>query len=181
MESYVETVSGKAFYFLNPQPEDFDIQDIAHALSMNCRYTGHCKSFYSVAEHSWNASRFLHQEPREIQLAALLHDGSEAYITDIASPIKQHLPDYMKMEDNIMTALFKKYDLEYPLDSRVKYADLSMLSIEAHYLLTSRGDTWDMWKTRKRPPIDRTFRPLCMEPRRAKTLFLDKFYELTNG
>lgn len=180
MESYVETVSGRKFYFLDPQPEDFDIHDIAHALSMNCRYTGHSNKFYSVAEHCWQASRFLGDQPVEVQLAALLHDGSEAYITDIASPIKQHLPDYKKMEDNIMGRLFEKYGLKYPFDSIIKFADLSMLSIEAKHLLTSGGDTWDMWKTIKRPMPDQCFRPIGFQPKQAKALFLEKFYELTD-
>lgn len=175
MESYIETVSGRPFYFLNPKPEDFDINDIAHALSMNCRYTGHCDRFYSVAEHSWHMSRMA---PEGQELAALLHDGSEAYITDIASPIKQHLPDYQEMEELLLSRLFSKFGLEYPMSPIIKHLDLVMLSTEAHYLLKSRGDTWDLWKERKRPVIQHNFKPLCMDPKRAKTLFLDRFYEL---
>lgn len=177
MESYIETVSGKKFYFLNPQPNDFRIYDIAHALSMNCRYTGHCEQFYSVAEHSWHMARMA---PPEHKLACLLHDASEAYITDIASPIKQHLPDYQQMEDLILSRLFSAYDLEYPLHPLVKHLDLTMLSTEAHYLLRSRGDTWDMWKYIKRPPVLHDYKPICMSPQRARTLFLETFYELTD-
>lgn len=175
MESYIETISGKKFYFLNPQPEDFDIYDIAHALAMNCRYTGHCDRFYSVAEHSWHMSRMA---PGGYELAALLHDASEAYITDIASPIKQHLPDYQAMEDLLLSRLFAKYNLEYPMSPVIKQLDLTMLSTEAHYMLRSRGNTWDMWKTIKRPRVQQNFRPIGMEPKLAKQLFLDRFYEL---
>lgn len=175
MESYIETITGRKFYFLDPRPEDFDIEDIAHALSLNCRFTGHSARFYSVAEHSWHMSRMA---PEGHELAALLHDGSEAYITDIASPIKQHLPDYQKMEDLLLSRLFQKYNLEFPLSPIIKHLDLIMLSTEAFYLLKSRGDTWDLWKERKRPPVQHSFRPLCMSPSRAKILFLDRFYEL---
>jgi hypothetical protein len=175
MESYIETFSGRKFYFLDPQPEDFDIKDIAHALSMNCRYTGHCDRFYSVAEHSWHMSRMA---PEGQELACLLHDGSEAYITDIASPIKQHLPDYQAMEDRILSRLFAKYGLEYPLHPVVKHLDLTMLSTEAHYLLKSSGNTWDLWKQRKRPAVQHNFKPLGMDPKLARQVFLDRFYEL---
>lgn len=175
MDSYIETVSGKRFYFLDPDPEDIDIYDIAHALSMNCRYTGHCDRFYSVAEHSWHMARMA---PEGYELAALLHDASEAYITDIASPIKQHLPDYQQMEDHLMKHISAKFGFQYPLDPIIKHLDLTMLSTEAHYLLRSRGDSWDLWDYRKRPVVQHDFRPICMTPTRARTLFLDKFYEL---
>jgi hypothetical protein len=179
IKNYIETVSGIKFEFLNPKPEQFDIKDIAHALSMNCRYVGHCRNFYSVAEHSWQMARMLSDCSVEIQLAALLHDASEAYITDVASPVKQHLPDYQKMEDNIQIALFEKYGLEYPLHPAVKHADRVMLSIEAHYLLPSKGNDWGMWKQTNRPKVDPIFKPICMEPRQARINFMDKFYELT--
>ena len=179
MESYIETVSGIKFEFLDPKPDQFRIGDIAHALSMNCRYVGHSRVFYSVAEHSWQMARMLSGLPKEIQLGALLHDASEAYITDVASPVKQHLPDYQKMEDVIMTALFSKYNLEYPLHPAIKVADRAILSIEAHYLIPSQGREWGMWTEATRPPIDSTYKPVGMLPKQAKTLFLDKFYELT--
>lgn len=175
IESYIETFSGRRFYFLNPQPEDIDIKDIAHALSMNCRYTGHCDRFYSVAELSWHMSRMA---PEGLEMACLLHDASEAYITDIASPIKQHLPDYQEMEDRLMKAIASKFGFDYPLNPIVKHLDLTMLSTEAHYLLSSRGDTWDLWRERKRPVVQHTFRPIGMVPTLARKLFLERYYEL---
>lgn len=179
IEPYIETVTGKFFYFQEPQDESFDIEDIAHALSMNCRYVGHCRQFYSVAEHSVWVSHLLNGTG--LELDGLLHDASEAYITDIASPIKQFLPDYQKMEDTIMSALFRKYGLEYPLHPAVKHCDLVMLSTEAHYLLISRGDNWDMWKARKRPPVTAGIKPSCVAPDVAKQLFLERYEELTRG
>lgn len=115
----------------------------------------------------------------EYQLACLLHDASEAYLTDIASPIKQHLPDYNEMEDNILRALFSTFGLEYPMSPVVKHLDLTMLSTEAHYMLKSRGDTWDLWNYMKRPRVQNNFKPIGMPPDLAKTVFLDRFYELT--
>lgn len=177
---WIETVTGKKFPFLNPQPEDIDIKDIAHALSMNCRFVGQCREFYSVAEHSWNVARMLEGFPKEVQIAGLLHDASEAYITDVASPVKQYLPEYNKLEDIIMAAIAKKYGFEYELHPAVKIADRHALSTEAHYLLPSQGNDWNMWGwPAERPRVDHSYRPLGMDHRRAKNLFLDKFHELT--
>lgn len=179
MENYIETYTGILFNFLDPPEEQFNIVDIAHALSMTCRYTGHCQKFYSVAEHSWHMARMLGGCSKEIQLAALLHDGGEAYLPDVASPVKQHLPDYNAMEDKILSALFNKYHLEYPMHQAVKAADRAMLSIEATHLLKSQGNDWEMWKTSVRPVIDEAYKPIGMDPKQAKSVFLEKFVELT--
>lgn len=178
MDNYIETFTGRKFYFLNPTPDQFNIIDIAHALSMTCRYTGHSNKFYSVGEHSWHMSRMLGNLPKEIQLAALLHDASEAYITDIASPVKMHLPDYKVIEDHIMREMCKRFMIEYPIHPAVKVADLTMLSIEANFLLPSRGNDWEMWKENKRPAIMQEYKPIGMLPAQAKQLFLDKYFEL---
>lgn len=178
IENYIETYTGILFNFLDPPEEQFNIVDIAHSLSMTCRYTGHCQRFYSVAEHSWHMSRMLEGCGRDIQLAALLHDGGEAYLPDVASPIKQYLPDYNAIEDNILSKLFSKYGLEYPMHPAVKAADRAMLSIEASYLLKSKGNDWDMWKQSTRPMIDVAYRPVCMGPQQAKEVFLERYQEL---
>lgn len=174
MENYIETVSGKKFYFLDPKPEDFDIEDIAHALSMMCRFTGHCSHFYSVAEHSWHMSRMAQPDQ---QFACLLHDASEAYLPDMASPVKQHLPEFKAIERTILSRLFEAFGLDYPMSPIVKYLDLTMLSTEAHYLLPSRGHGWEIWGE-QRPRVQHNFRPIGMIPEQAKRLFLDRFYEL---
>lgn len=178
MESYIETVSGVKFEFLDPKYEQIKIADIAHALSMQCRFVGHSRRFYSVAEHSWNVARLLDGCPLDVQLAGLLHDASEAYITDVASPVKQHMPEYQKLEDTIMKAIASKYEFEYPFHPAIKQCDLMMLSIEAHHLIPSRGNDWDMWKERKRPTVLEAYRPVCMSPDHAREVFLDKFGEL---
>lgn len=50
--SWLQTFTGKKIFPLNPRTEDICIADIAHSLSMQCRYNGHTKLFYSVAQHS---------------------------------------------------------------------------------------------------------------------------------
>jgi hypothetical protein len=178
MENWIETVSGIRFEFLDPQPDQIKINDIAHALSNNCRFVGQCRKFYSVAEHSWHVARLLDGTPLVVQLAGLLHDASEAYITDVASPVKQHMPEYVKMEDKIMEAIAKKYGFEYPFHPAIKHADLTMLSIEAHHLLPSKGNDWEMWLYRKRPPVMEPYKPIGMSPDTARQVFLDKYFEI---
>lgn len=175
IEPYIELYSGKNFYFLDPKFEDFDIVDIAHALSLTCRFSGQCKKFLSVAEHSVMVSNML--EGTGFELEGLLHDAGEAYLPDVASPVKQFLPDYNKIEDTITSKLFEKYGLQYPLRPKVKFADIWSLSTEAFYLLPSRGDTWGMWAN-GRPPIMEE--PACWGFEQAKEEFLKRFYQLTN-
>lgn len=175
---WIETQSGVQFHFLEPKAEEIKIVDIAHALSMNCRFVGQCRVFYSVAEHSWHVARMLEGTPAIVQLSGLLHDASEAYITDVASPVKQYMPEYQKMEDKIMAAIAEKFGFEYPFHPAVKQADLAMLSNEAHHLLPSRGNDWDMWQFRKRPAVSGIYKPIGMTPDTAKENFLDKFTEL---
>src|SRR4051794_32940266 len=81
------TSTGKWFDVFNPNPADVDIEDIVHALSMQCRFTGHTKEFYSVAQHSVLVSLTC---PSVDALYGLVHDGSEAYLSDIARPVKKH-------------------------------------------------------------------------------------------
>lgn len=174
---FIETFSGKRVYFMDPEPDDFDILDIAHALSNNCRWTGHCKYFVSVAEHSVSVSK-LCDDP----LAGLLHDASEAYLTDVAKPIKPFLENYMDIEDRIMKAIAKKFGFKYPLNKSVKLADNQQLSTEAHYLVPSRGDhwSWDRWSADGvRPAVEKGIVPIGMHPSMAKEVFLKRFKELT--
>ena len=82
---YIQTYNGKLFSLIDPQPEDVHIADIIESLSKQCRFVGHCKYFYSVAQHSVIVSNIVNEEER---LAALMHDAVEAYIGDISKPLK---------------------------------------------------------------------------------------------
>lgn len=169
---WIETFLGKRFYFLNPTIEQVHIRDIAHALAYTCRYTGHCSKFYSVAEHSIYVS-YLANDP----LAGLLHDASEAYITDIASPVKQHLGGYIDMENNIMRVVAKKFGFDFPLSEDIKDCDNTQLKTEAKYLLKSKGNGWaHEYPTKRKHGIA----PQCMSPEYAEKAFLDRFEEVRN-
>ncbi len=121
----IRTVSGIYMNVFEPTPEMICIEDIAHALSMQCRFGGHLPRFYSVAEHSFEVSyRVTHEKHR---LAGLLHDASEAYLLDIPKPIKNRLSNYAEIEDRLMQVIAAKYQFQYPLHEDVHAIDQAML------------------------------------------------------
>lgn len=132
METFIETFSGINFNFNDPKPDEIDIEDIAHALGMQCRFAGQIRKFYSVAEHSLNVARLV---PNEFKLTALLHDASEAYLTDVPSPVKVLLPDYNRLESVVQEAIANKFGLVYPFPIEIHEADRACLIAEARSML----------------------------------------------
>jgi hypothetical protein len=110
--TWIQTVSGRQFWPLEPKAEDVDIGDIAHALSMKCRYSGHTQKFYSVAEHSVHISNALLRDgwSPSAALWGLLHDAAEAYLPDIARPIKAAIPGFDAIEFDVALAIISKFD-----------------------------------------------------------------------
>jgi 5'-deoxynucleotidase YfbR-like HD superfamily hydrolase len=96
---------------LHPCEEQIIIEDIAHALSFLCRANGHFKSFYSVGQHCLNCAREAAARgySLRVQLGCLLHDGSEAYVSDITRPVKQVLPMYLQIEEPLQAAIWEKW------------------------------------------------------------------------
>lgn len=123
----IATYSGKVFDIENLTEDMICIEDIAHALSNTARFGGHTDVLYSVAQHSVEVSLMVNKEH---QLAALLHDASEAYIGDMPSPLKSLLPEFKEMEDKIMKVVASKFDFQYPFDPAIKDADKKALDIE---------------------------------------------------
>lgn len=109
--SRIMTCSHKMFDPLNPEVELIDIHDIAHSLSMLCRANGHFKSFYSVGMHCVNCAKeaFARNYSRKVQLACLLHDGSEAYLSDVTRPVKEEIPRYREIEDPLQDVIWQKF------------------------------------------------------------------------
>lgn len=105
------TYTGTMFDPLNPKPDQIDSRDIAHALSMLCRANGHFKTFYSVGQHCVNCMQEAAAKgySRKVQLACLLHDASEAYLSDVTRPVKHELPQYLEIEKPLQEAIWNKY------------------------------------------------------------------------
>ena len=133
--AWIQTFTGKKFYPFNPKPEDIDIRDIAHALSNICRFTGHVKRFYSVADHCRNVAKLV---PPEMRLQALLHDASEAYLCDIARPIKQHqaMDFYAIVEGVLQRAIYARFEVPLEEPAELKAADARMCGAEALALMS---------------------------------------------
>lgn len=130
--NWIQTYKGKKVYPLEPDAETINIEDIAHALSQICRYTGHSKEFYSVAKHCIiGAKYFIGYNDYKNAMLFLLHDATEAYLCDVSRPVKQFLPDYKKYEDNLMKCILNKYNLGDELTQEVYDADFLMLFYES--------------------------------------------------
>ena len=135
----IECASGKVFHINNPE---FDIKDIAHALSNQCRYTGHTRQFYSVAEHCCLVAAMMERDKQGNPFEGLMHDAAEAYLSDIAAPWKVLLPDYKILEKRIETPLRLFYGLPVDMSPVVKEYDWIALLVEAHYLIPSKAADW---------------------------------------
>lgn len=129
----LRTFTGKLVDVANLKPADIDIVDIAHALSHQCRFAGHTQRFYSVAEHSLVVMDFIRKNfPADfrLQLTALLHDSSEAYLVDLPRPVKQAMPQYKVLEDAAMATIARVFNIEWPLPVIVKEVDDYVLKYE---------------------------------------------------
>ena len=132
----IRTFTGIYMNVFEPTPEMICIEDIAHALSQICRFGGHLPVFYSVAEHSWYCSQLVKPEH---QLAALMHDASEAYLLDIPRPIKNQLTNYKEIEHKLMLLIAEKFGFEYPMHNDVKMADETALVVEWNSLMIKKS------------------------------------------
>jgi hypothetical protein len=176
MKPTILTAGGTYFDFKNPEQSVIKIEDIAHALSHICRFTGHCREFYSVAQHSVFVSL---EVPEEHALAGLLHDASEAFIGDVSSPLKHLLPDYKALEKSIETAVLAHFGLPAQLPSEVKHADLVLLATEQRDLMNMPSDSGQWAVLNGIKPL--SYQIYGLGPRAAREMFLDRYYELTGG
>ena len=128
---FMQTFTGRKYWPCNPVPNEVFIEDIAHALSLQCRYAGHCLRFYSVAEHSVLIARHLAaKHAPEVALAGLLHDASEAYCVDIPRPLKPYLTNYKDIEERNWKAIAARYRLSSEIHAEVHDADNRIIADE---------------------------------------------------
>lgn len=168
----MRTYTGRRINPLNLRPEDVDILDIAHALSNECRYNGMCAEFYSVAQHSlYVAEQFTVTANPPLALAALLHDGSEAYLKDIPSPVKKspEFACYREIEARVQAAVYEAFGLGPDVPAEVKAADHAVLVAEGIVLMNELYTDFG-------PPADVQIAP--MQPEWAKAKFMAKFQEI---
>ncbi len=163
---WMQTYTGRRFYPLDPRPEEIDPEDIAHALSLLCRYGGHVDRFYSVAEHSLLVSDSV---PSTYALHALLHDATEAYVVDVPRPLKRQLTNYSEIEQRVWLAIAERFGIASEMPGQVKIADNRIL-IDERAALMPRAERWG---------VDDHYNPLMVRihgwsPSIAEKLFLDR-------
>jgi uncharacterized protein len=171
---FMTTHNGSRFDIFDPIPEAIDIKDIAHALSLLCRFGGHVKKFYSVAQHSVLVSWIT---PNEYALEALLHDATEAYCGDMIRPIKVFMPEFCNLEDKLEKAINKRFRLKSNKKCKkiIKTNDNIICATEARDLTSEEKQKffdrsqygtvgWDLTKP--------------WTPAKSRKLFLELFYKL---
>lgn len=168
---WIQTYTGRRVDLLHPDSEQIDPVDIAHALANQCRFNGHCKMFYSVAEHSLLGAAMASPD---LMLAryVLLHDAAEAYLGDIVSPLKGLLPTYQELEYDLWLAIAVRFDLPPRMPDAVKEIDQRMLATEREQVMSPPG----YWDCRAEPFSN--LRIGFLEPMTAKTYFLHAFKTL---
>lgn len=171
--NWIQTFSGQMFWPMDPRPEEIFTHDIAHALSLICRYAGHCREFYSVAQHSVIGT---HLVPRHLALDFLFHDGSEAYISDLPKPVKVHIPEYQEIEKTIEKCIGERYNLKYPHPKEIKDMDWTLLATEARDLMEIPRMAWFIPEGIR--ALDYVIKP--WKPSKAESLFHRHFEVLTS-
>lgn len=175
--SEIKTNSGVMFDPIRPRQELIDIADIAHSLSMLCRANGHFSSFYSVGQHSINCAREAQARgySRRVQLACLLHDGSEAYLSDVTRPVKEELPVYRQIEEPLQDMIWEKW-LGCPLTEEEYNQVFAIDDAMLYYEFLELMDTvlWQPAPILQAKP-DLAFAGFAQ----TKQEFLRLFYELT--
>jgi hypothetical protein len=166
---WIQTFTDKQFFPLDARPEDVCLEDIAHALSNLCRFGGHVREFYSVAQHSVLVSWHCPKYPR----SGLMHDATEAYLVDVPRPIKKHLSNYSDIEANLARVIGARFALPLsPLPAEVQEADERALATEKRDL---RGPPPAAWGDLPAPWFD-TIVPWV--PSVAKEMFLNRAAQL---
>jgi len=172
--NWVQTFTSKAVHPFDIKIDEIDIEDIAQSLALCCRFNGHCRGFYSIANHSMRVAELL---PNPLKIWGLLHDAAETYLSDIPRPTKQHLYHHVgecihisDVENKILEAIAKKFNLVWPVPSEVKEADNIMLATEKRDLMGKPPQSWG-----KLPkPLDKKI-ILWENWHKDKVLFLECF------
>lgn len=168
--TWIATYTGRWIQPLEPNPDAIDINDIAHSLAMQCRFTGHTRKFYSTAQHCILVSEIV---PEEFALWGLLHDASEAYVSDVARPVKHANAEfgevYRAVEDKLLEAVATRFNLVWPEPAEVKVADKMMLRAEQRDLMPNDPIPGEVWEGEVIP----------WGPVKAERKYLERYAELT--
>lgn len=174
--TWMQTFSGRKFFPLDARAEEITIEDVAHGLAMTCRYGGHTRRFYSVAEHCVLVS---HHVPEIYALHGLLHDSAEAYIGDMIRPLKHQpqMSEFRAAEAGIEVQVAAAFGLEWTMDATraVKEIDDRILVDEIGALMADPPAYWERHAAVE--PVGAII--VGLPPDVAERKFLDRYLELT--
>ncbi len=174
-QNWMPTFTRKIFDFDNPTADMIDIRDIAHALSQECRFGNQTPTHYSVAQHSIHASQIV---PAADALAALLHDATEAYISDMVSPFKRRFPAFLDYEMGLWRIISGKFGLDSYMPESVAHADRLMLAVECRDVMNWDPEEWGLEK----PPAEYIVEPWAATLAEARFLAeFDRLYKAHHG
>ena len=175
-EAWIMTQSGRMFFFEHPDPRSIVIEDIAHALSQICRFTGHVRCHYSVAEHSIRVSNMAELKyGREFAKEGLLHDAAEAYVSDLNGPLKRLVGEgYKKWEGVAEEAVANKFGYKTPKSKEVKDCDGVVYLTEKRDLFPPYNLPFTSYPDKE--PLADPIIPMSAEL--ARLLFLHRFEEV---
>lgn len=173
--SWIQSVSGKQVSLTDPYASMINIDDIAHALSMLCRFNGHGTRFYSVAEHSVHVSN---EVTPDLALAGLLHDAAEAYLGDVPSPLKGHLADFKMFEERMEKVIAEAFGIRFEefKSPELKRADIQLLVDEKSVLMVPEPKPWPT----DAPSPKKPDRIKAWNPSEAREAFLNRYHALLN-
>lgn len=171
MEPSIMLNSGRYFDYTKPEDFDWNPDDIAHGLSNQCRYGGHCDPFYPIAQHLVIASYAV--EPG-YEFEALMHDGHESFYLDVMTPFKILMPQYRRLEDRGERAMRKHFNLPAEMSGPVKIIDRVMLATEKRDLMHPDGGNWGILEGIEPLPE----KIVGWTPTQAKANWLSRFEEL---
>ena len=181
MNMRIPTYTGKLIDLNNIRIHQIDILDIATSLSNQCRFIGHTLDFYSVAEHCLLGSHIIgkgiaigpNESLKAFQLAFLMHDAAETYISDLSGPIKINHPSFIEMENKIMAIICERFGLPDVDEAVIDHIDMAMLAMEKQKVMLHDIDWgWDL------PPAAE-IAPMFLPPEDAKKEFIKRFKELS--
>lgn len=168
-DDWMQSYNSKVIYPLQPKPDDFSLETVAHALALKCRFNGQCKFFYSVAQHSVIVSLHCSQENA---LWGLLHELDEVFLPDVPRPIKPTIPGWKELAEKHMRAGATAFKLRMPIPDQVHHVDAACLNAEKFDVMGKPPKEWGQLPPRLDYPIE----PMSWQD--AKQWFIDRYYEV---
>lgn len=185
----IQTFTGRVIHPNTVSKNDIDLVDIAHALSNLCRFGGHCKFFYSVAQHCVHGAEWTFRDGQDYlsvkersarAMCFLLHDASEAYLVDVPRPLKALMPEYVVLEKKLQSAVIRRFDMGVSCDrflNHTKEVDNRMLTTEKRDIVTGDAE-WECCK--HYTPFDKII-TYGWEPKHARICFENAFDTYSKG